>query len=330
MVTSRSFRIGTLGVLALLSSCSGDERGLSFELGTSQQASTAGRGGSAGAGGKNAGGTAGNHSGNSGSHNAGASGSTSDGDAGDTGTAGTDSGEGGSAGSSSTGGTQAAGMDGGGSAGMAGSGGSASGSGGMGGSSGTGGSAGDGGSGGAPFESPCGDLNDNRVDDCNETLLQNSRFDSAVTGWQPEGSLQQAWATANARPTMGSGSLSLVNASYIAGSPVVAGQGSDQCLVAWGDDTYELGARMMIKETQVNVSAAVDLVFYGNDGCQGTVLGGKTAARTNVVGSWQAARGTVKIPAGTRSVNVRLTISKPLALQASVEALFDDVLAVKK
>lgn len=320
-------------MLAALAGCSGDERGLSFELGTSQQASTAGRGGSAGAGGKNSGSSGGNHAGSSGAHNGGASGSKSDGDAGDTGTAGTDSAEGGNAGSSPTGGTQGAGTDSGGSAGMAGggAGGSAAGTGDTGGTGGgTGGSAGDGGSGGAPFESPCGDLNDNRVDDCSETLLQNSRFDSAVTGWQPEGSLQQAWATTNARPTTGSGSLSLVNGSYIAGSAVVAGQGSDQCLLAWGDDTYELGARMLIKGTQASVSAAVDLVFYGSDGCQGSVLGGKTAARTDVVGSWQAARGIVKIPAGTRSVNVRLTISKPLGLQASVEALFDDVLAVKK
>lgn len=328
MAAFRSLQIGTLGVLAALSGCSGDERGLSFELGTSQQASTAGRGGSAGTGGKNSAGSGGNHAGSSGSHDGGASGSKSDGDAGDTGTAGTDSAEGGSAGSSPTGGTQGAGTDSGGSAGMAGGG--SGGNAGSGGGGGGGGSAGDGGSGGAPFESPCGDLNDNRVDDCSETLLQNSRFDSAVTGWQPEGSLQQAWATTNARPTTGSGSLSLVNGSYIAGSAVVAGQGSDQCLLAWGDDTYELGARMLIKETQASVSAAVDLVFYGSDGCQGTVLGGKTAARTEVVGSWQAARGIVKIPAGTRSVNVRLTISKPLGLQASVEALFDDVLAVKK
>jgi hypothetical protein len=323
----RSLQVGTLGALAALAGCSGDERGLSFELGTSQQGSTAGRGGSAGAGGKSNGGTAGNHAGSSGSPHGGASGSKSDGEAGDTSTAGTDSGEGGSGGTSSTGGMQAAGSNSGGSAGVGGNGGNA---GTGGGSSNTGGGAGDGGSGGTPFESPCGDLNDNRVDDCSETLLQNSRFDSAATGWQPEGSLQQAWTTTNARPTSGSGSLSLVNASYIAGSPVVGGQGSDQCLVAWGDDTYELGARMLIKEPQLNVSAAVDLVFYGNDGCQGTVLGGKTAARTDVAGSWQAARGTVKIPAGTRSVNVRLTISKPLGLQASVEALFDDVLAVKK
>jgi hypothetical protein len=182
---------------------------------------------------------------------------------------------------------------------------------------------------GAPFDSPCGDLNGDLVDDCAETLVENSRFDSAALGWAPEGSLEQAWVTSNADSGVSSGSLSLRNTTFIAGSSVTAGMGSRQCLVAWGDDTYEFAAQVFIKPGQGSGAAAIDLVFFGNDGCDGTVLGGKTAASVDAVDAWRTALGQVTMPAGTRSVWVRLTVGKPLA-QSSFEALFDNVLVTKK
>lgn len=306
-------RTAALGVVALLASCGADERGLSFELGTSMGSATTGPGG--------------------GNGNAGASGKG--GKSGSTPAEGAGDNAGGAAGGADT--TPAAGAPpttSAGSGGTVGSGGNGtSGSVGSGGTSvgGSGGQpdVGEAGAAGAPFEGPCGDLNRNLVDDCAETLVQNSRFDSAATGWAAEGSLEQTWVTTNAKPGVVSGSLSLRNTTFIAGSMVTSGVGSRQCLVAWGDDTYQFAARVFIEPGQGSGAAAIDLVFYGSDGCDGTVLGGKTAARVEAVDAWTTALGQLKLPAGTRSVWVRLVVVKPLA-QSSFEALFDDVLVTKK
>lgn len=301
-------RLAALGAVAVLANCGADERALSFELGTSMGSATA-----APSGGK----------GNAGASGRGGKPSSTPGESGDN--------AGGAAGGAET--TTAAG----GPTTAAGSGGTAgNGGNGTSGSADSGGTAGSdsagqpaAGAAGAPFDGPCGDLNRNLVDDCSETLVQNSRFDSAVTGWAAEGSLEQTWVSTNAQPGMPSGSLSLRNTTFIAGSMVTSGMGSRQCLVAWGDDTYEFAARVFIKPGQGSGAAAIDLVFYGSDGCDGTVLGGKTAASVATADAWQTARGLVKLPAGTRSAWVRLVVGKPLA-QSSFEALFDDVLVTKK
>jgi hypothetical protein len=319
-------RCAALGSLALLASCGADERGLSFQLGTSTGSSTtggaAGRG-NAGTGSKggatssapneNAGENAGGADGGAGADHGGAPGTSGTGssDSG-TGNGGTDMG------GTTTGGTGTGGT------------GTSGGGGTLGGNAGSsGGPLTEAGAAGAPFAGPCGDLNRNLVDDCEETLVKNSRFETAALDWEPEGALQQAWVATNAKPGAASGSLSLRNTTFMAGSPVTAAMGSRQCLVAWGGDTYELAAQVFIKPGQGSGAAAIDLVFYGNDGCAGTVLGGKTAASVELVDAWRTARGQVQLPAGTRSVGVRLTVGKPLA-QASFEALFDDVLVTKK
>jgi hypothetical protein len=313
-------RGAALASLALLASCEADDRGLSFQLGTSMGSSTAG-----GAGGRsNAGATS--RSGetnaapneNAGENAGGAGGSAGADSGGAPGASGTSSDSGTGNGGTATGGTGTGGT------GPDGGGGTLSGNGGS-----SGGPVTEAGAAGAPFAGPCGDLNRNLVDDCEETLVKNSRFETAALDWEPEGSLQQAWVATNAKPGAASGSLSLHNTTFVAGSPVTAAMGSRQCLVAWGGDTYELAAQVFIKPGQGSGSAAIDLVFYGNDGCAGAVLGGKTAASVELVDAWRTARGLVVLPAGTRSVGVRLTVGKPLA-QASFEALFDDVLVTKK
>jgi hypothetical protein len=304
----------SLASFAFIASCGADERGLSFELGTSMGSATTGASSgddSAGASGKGGKGGTSSSTPDAGGENAGGAAGGADGTP--------------AAGAlTTTAGSNTGGSGGNGSSGNPGIGGSAlSGSGGQ-------PAVGEAGAAGAaPFDGPCGDLNHNLVDDCTETLVHNSRFDTATTGWAPEGSLEQTWVTTNAKPGGASGSLSLRNTTFIAGSMVTAGMGSRQCLVAWGDDTYELAARVFIKPGQGSGSAAISLVFYGSDGCDGTVLDGKTAASVSAVDAWKTARGQVKMPAGTRSVWVRLVVAKPLA-QSSFEALFDDVLVTKK
>ena len=178
-----------------------------------------------------------------------------------------------------------------------------------------------------PGNFPCGNLNRNDVDDCSETLVANSRFDATGTGWDSEGSLLQTWKADDARGGA-SGSLSLVNTNVVPNGTGKTGLASHQCMVAWTGDRLELGARVKIQPGQGEGEAGLNLIFFGSDGCDGTVLGGQDVAFSADTGSWVVVRNKLTIPAGTRSARVRLMVAKPFG-QASFEAQFDDVLVVK-
>lgn len=307
---SRGRRLALLFALASWSfvGCNADERSLSYELAAASRSGSGGLTGAA-ASAPNAGGTGGD-GGDGGRTEAGGG---SSGDANMAGV-GTDP-EGGSTSIAGSAGALA------GSSQMAGN--DAGGSGGATAGSGAGGAAGE------PFTSPCGDLNQNRVDDCEETLVQNSRFDTAASDWTPTGLLQQRWEANDARGAASSGSLFISNTNLIAGVTGNTTLGTGQCLAAWGGQSFEVGARAFIEDGQGAGRAEINLLIFGQDDCGGTVLDGRTPAATETVGSWQVMTGTVKIPPASRSMAVRLVATKPLA-QPSFEVLFDDVLVREK
>lgn len=179
-----------------------------------------------------------------------------------------------------------------------------------------------------PGNFPCGNLNRNAVDDCQETLAQNSRFDSGALEWSSESGLLQAWQAEDARGKVGSGSLLLSNTNVVAQGTGNTGIASFQCFSAWTGDELELGARVRIAPGQGTGEAGLNLLFFGADGCSGPLLGGQDVALTSETGKWVVVRSRTKIPAGTRSARVRLMVAKPFP-QASLEAQFDDVLVVK-
>jgi hypothetical protein len=208
------------------------------------------------------------------------------------------------------------------------SGSSGQGGGGPSGSAGMAGSGGAGGSGGIADDGPCGDLDRNGVQDCEETLVQNARFDQSVDEWTAELNMLQSWSNTDARGLASSGSLKLRNErSSTSAGYTLAGAG--QCLFAWTAETYELGARAFIDPESGDGRAVINLLIYGNDGCTGTLLGSVTPAFLAEKGAWQVMHSAIKMPAGTRSVYLRLAVEKPLS-EPPVEALFDDVLFRKK
>lgn len=203
---------------------------------------------------------------------------------------------------------------------------SGSSAGGSGGAVGSGGSAG---SGGTSIDvGPCGDLDQNGVQDCEETLTQNSRFDTTAQSWLADPSVTSTWRAEDARGSSGSGSLG-INFATSGGDSTWGLAAASQCQPAWSDDFFVVGARLMIPQGQAGGRAQLELAFFDNDNCKGTVLSSKTAAFSAEQGVWQALSKTVQIPAGTRSVMLRLAAAKP-GTQASLEVRFDDVLFRKK
>jgi hypothetical protein len=181
-----------------------------------------------------------------------------------------------------------------------------------------------------PGNFPCGNLNRNAVDDCQETLVGNSRFDTSASSWANEGAsvLTETWKQEDARGNAGSGSLLLANTNVIANGTGTTGVAAYQCITAWTGDSFEVGARVRVASGQGEGEAGVNLMFFGGDACAGQLLGGENVAFTSKTDQWSVVKNTSQIPAGTRSMRVRLMVSKPFS-QASFEAQFDDVLVVK-
>jgi hypothetical protein len=183
------------------------------------------------------------------------------------------------------------------------------------------------GSGGMVDDGPCGDIDQNGVQDCQETLVTNATFDANADAWVADFGVNKLWQATDARGKV-SGSVSLTFATSNGGAGwVLAAIG--QCLPAWSEQEFEVGGRSFIPAAQSGGRAEISLATFGEDGCQGSFLQSVVPALSAQAGSWQPLHGSAKMPAGTRSVLVRLAAAKP-GSQASLEAQFDDILFRKK
>ena len=192
-----------------------------------------------------------------------------------------------------------------------------------------GGSVGHAGSGGAAVSFPCGDLNQDSVDDCAQTLVQNSRFDSAVNGWEAEPSMSQAWDASNATGKPGSGSVKVSNTAERVSAPGTLAAGSHQCVSVTPTTNYDFAARVMLAEGETSGQAGVNAWLFDDDACQGNLVTGNMPIIGGVPGSWTVLTGRVWIPGGVHSMWVRLVAIKPFA-QPSLSVLIDDVLVAKR
>jgi hypothetical protein len=180
-----------------------------------------------------------------------------------------------------------------------------------------------GGQGGSVFNGPCGDLNHDLIDDCSQTLVQNSRFDSSLSNWDAEPSLTVTWDASNASGKPGSGSLSLVHNG--AGGTMI---GARQCIPVTADTTYDVAARVMLAAGQPGGTGAVNVYLFDDGACQGNIITGKTPIEGGEAGKWLDLLGSLWVPGSAHSMYVRLVANKPLN-QPSLTVLIDDVLVAK-
>ncbi len=188
-------------------------------------------------------------------------------------------------------------------------------------------SGGNAGSGGA--SSGCGDIDQDMVDDCTETLVQNSRFDSDGSYWLIEPLATQAWDPRNARAGTGSGSLLISNLAPVDPAPGSFMVGAHQCVPVTADASYELAVRVLIPSGQGAGEAGVNVQIFGADNCASSFLEADTVGTTADVDAWQVVQGELTVSSAARSMWVRLVVSKPFS-QAALDALFDDVLVREK
>lgn len=170
----------------------------------------------------------------------------------------------------------------------------------------------------------CGDVDSDGVQDCEQTLAQNPRFMSDDSQWKVEPSLKQKWEQRNARAGQASGALSVRNENVAEGNSVMLA-GSQQCLAAEGDKSYFLAAQTFLPGGQGSGSAGLAVRFFASDDCSSMNISDATVQVVAETDKWLLVQGTVVAPSATRAMWVRLVTVKPF-MQASIEALFDDVL----
>lgn len=315
---SRTLRLGTWSAFGLLAlaSCSLDDRRLNYESRALQVAGASSGGGS----GAGAGAAGAPSNGEAGMPSAGADGSVDPG-SGDAGSPSAVDANAGGAGASGLGGTGA----------NAGAAGNASNSGGTL-SAGTGGTAaaGAGGSGAGAGAGPvfaCGDLNHDLVDDCTQTLVQNSRFDTSIAHWDAESSMTETWGSVNASGAPGSGSISVNHTGP--GSTMI---GARQCIPVTPNASYDIAARVQVGAGQTG-TAGINVYFYDDGACEGNfVLPGNTPIEGGVAGAWivLATDAPLWIPGTAHSMYVRLVANKPPFQTTPLTVLIDDVLVAKR
>jgi hypothetical protein len=180
-----------------------------------------------------------------------------------------------------------------------------------------------GGQGGSVFNGPCGDLNHDLIDDCSQTLVQNSRFDTTISSWDAEPSLTATWNASNASNKPGSGSLSLVH-----NGPSGTMIGARQCIPVSADTTYDIAARVMLASGEPGGTGAVNVYLFDDAACQGNIVTGKTPIEGGEAGKWLELLGSLWVPGSAHSMYVRLVANKPIN-QPSLTVLIDDVLVAK-
>jgi hypothetical protein len=209
-----------------------------------------------------------------------------------------------------------------GAAGATGAGGTA-GSGSSDGAAGSGASGGGGRGGGA-----CPDLDADGVPDCTETLVQNSRFDSATTGWTAEPGSSASWTSQDAGGNPSSGAIAVVNGdTNAADAPYgTTSAGAFQCLTVTPGACYQVDAQISIPSGQASVAAGFVLDQHTTGDCSQPPVTTFISPQISSTGAWRTIAGTTtRILLGVGSVAVRLVAVKPLG-QSSAEALFDNVL----
>ncbi len=177
----------------------------------------------------------------------------------------------------------------------------------------------------APVTGPCGDIDGNQIDDCSETLLQNSRFDLNLEHWSAEAQVTTAWDAQNATASTASGCAKLTNTLPVASLMGWTMAGAEQCLQVQSGLEYQIATRVFIPAGQGQGQAGINLWVFGGDDCKSNFLVAVTPAITQTVGVWTTAQGAATLPAGAKSMIVRLVVSKPF-VQADLQVSFDDVL----
>ena len=172
----------------------------------------------------------------------------------------------------------------------------------------------------------CPDLDENGVEDCDETLVQNADFSFGISLWKPEPDVIIQSSQEDASENSPAGSLS-VSSVRTFDSEALVEVGASQCIALPGVGEYAFFAQLFLAGEQESGSARLAALFFEFENCTGQAIGSYDSDTITDTDEWIIAGGIAEAPDGTASVSIRLMTVKPFQ-QETLEVLFDDVLLV--
>ncbi|MFL5306541.1 MAG: hypothetical protein ACJ8F1_15095 [Polyangia bacterium] len=154
-----------------------------------------------------------------------------------------------------------------------------------------------------------------------------AQFNGTTAPWTASyGSVVSYSSTdAGGASTSGSLNLAVMNGAASITSIVAAAE----CVAAVAGATYDLSAQVFVPQQMSGSLAGLGLWSYASNDCSGAPSGTFASPQVAAVGVWQPVSGSPQLPAGTQSMSVRLTVTKP-AGQTGGEARFDNVDVTKR
>ncbi len=159
------------------------------------------------------------------------------------------------------------------------------------------------------------------------TLPMVAQFDGTTGGWIPSFGATVSYSTSDAGGSSSSGSLDLAVAN--GNSSIASAVAATQCVGAQAGATYDLAAQIFLPQQMSGSLAGLALWFYTSGDCSTGLSSTFASPQSAAVAAWQPVAASTQVPAGTQSVSVRLTVTKP-AGKTAAEALFDDVSILKR
>jgi hypothetical protein len=159
-------------------------------------------------------------------------------------------------------------------------------------------------------------------------LVQNGQFDSTTAPWA---SSLGATIDLSTQDSGGNGHSGSIDVDLPGAASTLPGQvAAHQCISATASATYAVSAEILIPGTTMSQGSLV-LYYYASGDCSGPVNSAFSAGSTADVSSasWEQVMASTQVPSGISSMDVRLTVVKPIG-QESAEALFDNVVVTKQ
>jgi hypothetical protein len=170
----------------------------------------------------------------------------------------------------------------------------------------------------------CPDLDENGVEDCTETLVENADFSFGIALWKPEPDVIIRSSQEDGSENSPAGSLS-VSSVRTFDSEALVEVGASQCIALPGEGEYAFFAQLFLAEEQESGSARLAALFFESEDCTGEASGSFDTDTVADSGEWIVTGGVAQAPELSASVSIRLMTVKPFQ-QETLEVLFDDVL----
>ncbi|MET0792629.1 MAG: hypothetical protein ABW061_14005, partial [Polyangiaceae bacterium] len=166
-----------------------------------------------------------------------------------------------------------------------------------------------------PLVGGCADLNMNQVPDCTETAVTNPDMKEDVAGWVADPDTSVDWNDDNAWGDTPSGSALVASSGVIDANAVGAAlRAAAQCVPITGKKLITVFGNAFVDANQdPQGHAEIDVFFFDQPACAGSSNTGFSTPQPldASVGNWLTLKAGSLTNESTRSILVKLAISKP-------------------